>query len=591
MTIGPVSFAAVPLPLPNLPGARAGDAQAAAAAQHFGQAAPGLVQDIEAAAARLMGDAATAALAATSEGHTLPPGAPELRDPDMALVYAALPDEEGARRMTPEALFTALVGELMETIQKSDLERLKAQAQVARDAMAQQQAAYERVIEALSGAQATLDEDLQAATEAGEESQRRMTLAAEGAERVDTLQAALDAMSSDDPERPHVTEQLEAAKRELQSLRSDAETAARTFLEATDKVAASQQEVNGHLAEVDEIRKLVLPGLAFPERSTNNAELTKLIALLSTVVTEANRAKVQFEANVAMEKLKQQQAENTRRAEEHQKKVDEAAAISKGASCAARIAMWIGVAFMSVMGVLTGGATLAVAGVFLGMLLAKEVGGVDVLGAVMNPIIEEILMPIGDFVGKLIAKMMILTGHDEEYANKIGSYVGMAYAMWLMVGTVVVGGMLAKALIGKLISTIGPMLAKFAAKALGTMMAAMAKVAAQAAAVSAKLAIPKAAVYAAKAQVVATVVQLGAQAGTAGAHIAADVQRLDAAKLLADVLLGIQQSEVVQEHLRQIHDDSARVGEFINALLESMSDIGRNAANSNVAIAANFRAA
>lgn len=591
MTIGTVSFAAVPLQVPGLPTseARASERQAAAAAEHFGRAAPGVVRDIEAAATRLMSDASTANLIAASDGDALPAGAPELRGPDMALVHTALGDEEAARRMTPEALFMALVGELMETIVKSDAESLKARAQIAMDAMAQQQAAYERVLESASGAQATLDADLQAATEAGEEAQRRVTLATEGSDRVDRLQAQLDALSPDDPEHARVAAELEGARRELQSLRSDAAKASQKLLEATDKVSASQQEVNRFLAEAEEIRKTVLPGLAVPEqKTTNSAELTKLMAVLSTVMTNAQRAKVEFEAGIAIEKLKQQQAENTRRAEEHQKKIEHAEQISKHASCAAKIALWIGTAFMTVMGVVTGGATLAIAAVFLSMLIVNETTGVDIVGKVVNPIVEEVVKPIADFVGGLITKMLLKLGYDEEYAKKVGMIAGMVYAMAAMIGTAIAGVAIFKAIAGKVIAAIGPIVAKFAAKMLGSVLAVMAKVIAKAAAVSAKLVIPKAAMYAAKAQLVASVASLAAQAGTSGAHIAADVERLDAARLMADVMLGIQQSEVIQEHMRRMHEESARIGDFVDALLERMSDIGRNTSNASAAVIANL---
>lgn len=561
-------------------------AAASEAARGFAKAPEATVREIEATAARLVSEAAAANVAATSTGHVLPEGAPELRSPDLALAHAFLEGgEQAARSMTPEALLMALVGELMATIQAADAESMKARAEVYKESMATMKASYEALMSSAEEAQTRLDADTQAAIEAGEEAQRKLTLATTGAERVDRLQAQLDALPPDDPQRAQLETELQAAKTELEALRKDAVKAETEFLKATDKVTESQKALNLVLEQAEELQKTVLPGIGFQQfRPTNNAQLTQLMAVLSTVISTSQAKKHEADYKLAMEQLQAQEAANKHRAEEHAKQLEKANQTNAITKCIVGIlAVFVAAVFVALTPLL-GPVSGIVSGLMLALAVVSLATGFDPIGAVVQKFMEHVLKPIADAVGKLATKLLIKAGMDPKEAEKVGKIFGYVFAAVAVVVVIVASVVIAKN--SGIAAKVGEMFGKAASK----MAPGLTKALTQA---SARMTAAGTNAVGAQAMAMATVlptvhagVSLGVQVGASGARISASVDQLKAAEFLAELEVALKESDFIRDRVSQFADEYAESSRFVQDLLEKMSDINQRAHQTSTSIVA-----
>jgi hypothetical protein len=150
------------------------------------------------------------------------------------------------------------------------------------------------------------------------------------------------------------------------------------------------------------------------------------------------------------------------------KEVDERAAQAKKAShamgCAQKVFGGVIVALSLVAGVITGGASLVLAGAALALFVAdlatEAATGTSISSRVFRPIIDGVFTPIAKFMGDVATKALVGVGVDAETASLVGAALGAALAVIAIVAMFFV----AKGPACKMASAVGGMIKNMVAK-------------------------------------------------------------------------------------------------------------------------------
>lgn len=566
-------------------------AQAALAAADFGQVSPTVIKEIEAAAARLLSDAAAANLSASGAGQALPDGSPELRSPDLALAYASFVEggEEAARNLSPAAALTLLMGKLVATVQNTNASNIAAKAQLLKESRAQLQGSFEQATAAEAEAQSVLDNALAAAVEAAEEAQRRLELANEASKRVDQLQSRLDALPSDSPDRPAVEAELATAKLAQATLRASAQVALTASDEANAQVIAAQDALAGVQRETDRLASLALPGLSLPrDYVTSAAKLQELMAQLQLIVGAAAKEELKSKTELAIEQLKAQEAENLRQAKEQAEKVEKAAKLQKILGC-------VMIVIAALVSIATTLVTVATAGAFASVaavtILVLTLAGSSLIDKAIQPLMEHVLLPMIEVVAGVLKKVAVKLGADPAEAEKISKYIAMGVVAAAIVGLVVLLMVVSKSpqvakILDKLMVKVTTMAAAFAP----ALVQAATKFGTQLTGAMAKAIGQNVAKQAARVQFAASVTQTVAQAASGAGNAAAAGLRLEGAKAAAAVEVGLANSEVLRKGMREAHDEFAKLNEFLQSILVRMSEISAQTSQASAGMLRNLTA-
>lgn len=115
-----------------------------------------------------------------------------------------------------------------------------------------------------------------------------------------------------------------------------------------------------------------------------------------------------------------------------------------------------------VAAVFTGGASLALAAVGLAVMVADEIvkaaTGVSFIQQALNPIMEHVLKPLMELIGKAITKALEGLGVDKKTAEMAGSIVGAIVAAIAMVAVIVVVAVVGKGAAAKLGNALSKMM-------------------------------------------------------------------------------------------------------------------------------------
>ena len=574
--------------------------QAAIAAEGFGKAPAAMVGEIQAAAVGLFSAVAAANLtsrgtangAAASSAH-----APELREPDAARADAALAPAQGqAQRLTPEAKLTLLLAQLAELLQETSVESTNARLELLKAQRMHQQASFERLSQSLNQAEGELGQKLDQAQSAGEEAQRALQAANQAAERVRQLQAQLAATSPSDPNHAALNDQLRQASGQADQLRAAAQTALGVSDAANAGMDAALNEVNRLDAEIERLVQIAPPGLSPPRVMTNTAKLSELMAVLNHVISENSRLKLEADTKLTKELLKSQEAENTRRAEEFEAEQAKAAQMEKTMGCIGKVIGWLITVVAIIAAPFSGGASLALAAIGLALAIVEEATGFSVLGKAFEPIMQHVLMPLINAIGKALTQMLEKMGVDPAVARKVGSILGAVIGAVIMVVAivlvVVVGRAAASQLLTKLVPMINKMLAKVLPQVLKDVSAAMGKASIKLTGALAKAlgsTIDDIGARMGMLLVASQVTQFASSVATgAGNVVAADI-RVEAESILAELTNGLENSKLVREALDDSQQEFLKANEVAQSFLEKMSDVIEQAQRSGSFVVNNIR--
>jgi len=400
-----------------------------ALAQGFGEiASPAMIDRITANLFTVSGiqPGKSAGAAPTGAEH-------RLRQPDAGALDRALGAE--ARRLTPQAMFNILLGQLQQQLEASGLASLRErlanhQSQLAARAAAGQRLSHE-LEKALADAAAAQDAADSAAEEAGVAQSAAEAARAE-AER---LQAELDAMDHDDPAYAQKRAMLEAARQQHAAATRAQENAQQRMVLAGGQLSAALIDLETCRQKNDDFNgqqalQLKAPG----ERLSASARLQQFIGLLAERMAQAADEKLKSDSESIMAQLKARQQENLERARKQEEEQQRAREAEKKTGCIGKVFKWVGAAVAAVasvavvaVGVLTANPALVVGGVVGLMLTVDSMVGMATGFSVVGKATE--------LIGNAIAKALVVFGVSETLARQIGM---MAATIAIMVAIIAV---------------------------------------------------------------------------------------------------------------------------------------------------------
>ncbi|MFJ4454746.1 type III secretion system translocon subunit SctE [Pseudomonas sp. NPDC089392] len=198
------------------------------------------------------------------------------------------------------------------------------------------------------------------------------------------------------------------------------------------------------------------------------ATMVLLMARFAELMGESAENKIEAEQELfrSMQAARQEYME--KKSEEYLEQVRKAEAASKTAGCIGKVLGAV-LTVVSVVGAaFTGGASLALAAVGVGLMaadmLVKELTGVSFMEKAMKPLMDNILGPMIQAIGKGITDILKKAGVDAASAEMAGMIMGAIVGAVAMVAVLVVVAVVGKSAAGRVASAMGNMFGKLANK-------------------------------------------------------------------------------------------------------------------------------
>lgn len=577
-----------PLAFTSTPAARS-DAAATLAAR-FGSAPLQQIEVIDRKVLELLASAAGERLAQSEGAEAQDPNKPLLRMADMALVMRGAQQRAAASgapqaSLTPDAALAKLLMQLSEVITTENSRSLASQLELVKQRLAQRAASAAELSEAIRLAQELVESAMaDVGTAEGE-----FAAALEALKQAEAEVARLEQALADAPpeEQEAIRAQLEAARGkavELQARVGEATKALAEALAVLDKALGDLEAFKNQADKLDPNGSVSARG--DEKARTNAAMLSELLAVLQEIIGAANDAKLEAETKLLQEVLKLREAENLRRSQEYQDELAKAEAAQKKMGCIGKIVGWVVAVVAVVVAPLTGGASMVLAGVGLALAIGEELG-LDIMGKIMEPIMK-VIMELVKHVGSVIGDVLGAMGVSSDIVDKIKDVLAVVAVAAMIIAAVVltkkVAGtaavqQLAKAVtraVSEAISKALPQILKSVARSVGQTVDDVAQAISKAAAKATGASADNMATRAGYAMKATHTLQFAHQTTqSVGSIVIADMY-IDAAKLLAELEVGLVASEIFRELIQKILEYFIQTKNLVQQLFEQMSNVQAN---------------
>ncbi|MBH3457151.1 type III secretion system translocon subunit SctE [Pseudomonas monteilii] len=382
-------------------------------------------------------------------------------------ILASPPPSAERERKGSEDRFTLLMASLINLLGDVSLESLKSRMEILRSAAKASAEGNKALSDDYLSALAELEAAVASASVSEEE------LAAAKA-KVDSAQRALAdaeaALGKTEPGTPEHAKALAArdlAQGNLTAAQQQLSNAELKY-QAAVKVAGEAGKKAEALARSVEIAGLgdkpVLDGI---KRQLNAAAtMVLLMTRFAELMGESAENKIEAEQELfrSMQVARQEYME--KKSEEYLEQVRKAEAAIKTAGC---IGKFLGpvLTVLSVVGApFTGGASLILAAVGVGLtgadMLGKQLTGMSFMEKAMQPLMDNILSPMIQGIGKGIADLLKKAGVDAASADMAGMIMGAIIGAVAMVAVLVVVAVVGKSAAGRVANAMGNMFGKMA---------------------------------------------------------------------------------------------------------------------------------
>lgn len=525
----------------------------------------------------------------TFEGGA-PAGRPRLAPPPAT----AQADTSEDRFTFLMATLMSLLGEVEITSLKNRLSILRSMADASAKGNQELSARYLSAVaelEAAVGAASSSLEKLEAA-KANVESARRELAAAE---------TRLASAEPGSPEHDAALVARDQAQGKLNTANQVQATALKAYTAAahTATQAASKAEALAKEATAGQLDPKTEQGL----KQQLDASSTMLLLMMKFAELMGESAENKMEAEQALFRSMQasRQEYMDKKSDEYLEQVRSAEAANKTMGC---IGKWVGIALavVSVIAVpFTGGASLALGAIGIGLMAAdmliKELTGVSFMAEAMKPLMDHVLGPLIQAIGKVITDALMSMGVDEKAAKMVGGIIGAVIGAIAMVAIIVVVAVVGKGAASRVASSMGNMLSKMVSKMVPEMLKNAAKTVANIATRAAtsirssvglssdKLALQT---YGNRFAMMATATETAGAGAQAGFAVKSGIHQSEAAKSMAEVSLAAAISEQLRTYL------SVNVQNFEDAMqaqskfLKQVSNIQHSYASTGLAMARNI---
>ncbi|MGE6980190.1 type III secretion system translocon subunit SctE [Kluyvera intermedia] len=392
------------------------------------------------------------------------------------------------------SMLTELLGKITQLTANTSLEKMLSQLNSFNMMMAGAIATYSAmaVLLELQGTQWASDSDALKAAQQEADGLSSNVDAAQSA--LDSAQAALDALKQQAAGQDPVPEALQKQIDKAQTAVTNAQitlTAAtniyNSFVEKTLNPAKTAESNSRIALEATQAKSQALVGSLTPQQQTaaefhrkqsdeQAKSLNFLMALMSQLISKSSNDDLQASAELKQKLAEASAKDAEKKAKEYEEEVRKAEEMQKTMGCIGKILGWLITAVSFVAAAFTGGASLALAAVGLALAIGDEisqaVSGKSFMADAMQPLMDAIVKPLMELMGKMFAGILEAMGVDKETAEMVGKIMGAIAAAAVLVAGVVVAGSALSKVFGVVMKKIGMEVGEEASKTMGKSIAA-----------------------------------------------------------------------------------------------------------------------
>ncbi|ECG8258051.1 SPI-1 type III secretion system needle tip complex protein SipB [Salmonella bongori] len=374
------------------------------------------------------------------------------------------PTDAAKEKLSSEGQLTLLLGKLMTLLGDVSLSQLESRLAVWQAMIESQK---EMGIQVSKEFQLALGE-AQEATDLYEASIKKTDTAKivydAAAKKLTQAQNKLQSLDPADPSYAQAEAAVEQAGKEATEAKEALDKAADATVKAGTDAKAKAEKADSILTKFQGTANASSQQVSQGEQDnlSNVARLTMLMAMFIEIVGKNTEESLQNDLALFSALQEGRQAEMEKKSAEFQEETRKAEETNRIMGCIGKVLGAL-LTIVSVVGaIFTGGASLALAAVGLAVMVADEIvkatTGVSFIQQALNPIMEHVLKPLMELIGKAITKALEGLGVDKKTAEMAGSIVGAIVAAIAMVAVIVVVAVVGKGAAAKLGSALSKMM-------------------------------------------------------------------------------------------------------------------------------------
>lgn len=417
--------------------------------------------------------------------------------PELQAPFTGNTEGKGASsgtRSSTAATMTELLGKITQLTANTSLDKMVAQLKAYNDMMQGMSSAYSEMAEQLEKLGGEWASDLDALHEAQQQADGLESARDNAQSALNDAQSTLDELEDraamQDPVSDDLKNQIDAAKNAVSSAQNalnKADNAYNNFVEKTLNPAIAAESNSRRALESAQEKSQTLLNSQTPQQHASveayrkqNDDLSKslnfLMALMSRLIEKSTSDDLQASAELKQKLAEASQKDAEKKAKEYEEEVRKAEEMQKTMGCLGKILGWLITAVSFVAAAFTGGASLALAAVGLALAIGDEisqaVSGHSFMADAMQPIMDAIVKPLMELLGKMFTALLESFGVDKATAEMAGKIMGaIAAAVVLIAGVMFAGSALSK-VFGVVMKKLGMEVGEEASKTMGKSVAA-----------------------------------------------------------------------------------------------------------------------
>ncbi|EAM4409567.1 SPI-1 type III secretion system needle tip complex protein SipB [Salmonella enterica] len=376
------------------------------------------------------------------------------------------PTDAAREKLTSEGQLTLLLGKLMTLLGDVSLSQLESRLAVWQAMIESQKAMGIQVSKEFQTALGEAEK----ATDLYDESIKKTDTAKStydaAAKKLTLAQNKLQSLDPSDPGYAQAEAAVEQAGKEATEAKDKLDKATDAAIKACTDAKVKAEKADNILTKFQGTTNVVASqsDVAKGEKDnlSNVARLTMLMAMFIEIVGKNNEEGLQNDLALFNALQEGRQAEMEKKSAEFQEETRKAEETNRIMGCIGKVLGALLTIVSVVAAVFTGGASLALAAVGLAVMVADEIvkaaTGVSFIQQALNPIMEHVLKPLMELIGKAITKALEGLGVDKKTAEMAGSIVGAIVAAIAMVVVIVVVAVVGKGAAAKLGSALSKMM-------------------------------------------------------------------------------------------------------------------------------------
>ncbi|HHN9985972.1 TPA: type III secretion system translocon subunit SctE [Escherichia coli] len=382
-------------------------------------------------------------------------------DNDPMFVPLRAPAVEIQETLNSEGRLTLLLGRLATLMGDNSVSQLASRLENRLAVIASQQQQSKQ----LSGAFQTASEQAQSAMDVYKMALDSLAAAKvayhDCAGKLERAEAKLDGLVPGAPDYALLKQEIDMLRNELSAFRSNQEMALNAAEVAHNSARQKIEKLDGI---VSQILGGFLTGGRVEQYQTDNlnsiARFTMLLSIFIELVGKNNEESLKNDMALFRTLQESRQEEMLRKSEEYQEETRKAEVLNRTMGCVGKVVGALLTVASVVAAAFTGGAALGLAAASLALILTdgivKAATGTSFIQDALNPVIQHVLKPLMDIIGKVVAEILKGFGVDKASAEMVGNILGAILAA--VTSVVVIAGV---AILGKgAVSKLGHVLKK-----------------------------------------------------------------------------------------------------------------------------------